>query len=72
MNIYKKVKEHKLPYTEEESKDWSFNDLSRALMNKTLITDYKELLSTKLNITIKTRKSVISIYDCLVFRHNNG
>lgn len=56
MNIYKKVKEHKLPYTEEESKDWSFNDLSRALMNKTLITDYKTLLSTKLNITIKTRK----------------
>ena len=56
MNIYKKVKVHKLPYTEEESKDWSFNDLSRALMNKTLITDYKALLSTKLNITIKTRK----------------
>jgi hypothetical protein len=56
MNIYKKVKEHKLPYTEEESKDWSFNDLSRALMNKTLITDYKALLSTKMNITIKTRK----------------
>lgn len=56
INIYKKVKEHKLPYTEEESKDWSFNDLSRALMNKTLITDYKTLLSTKLNISIKTRK----------------
>ena len=40
MAIYHQILEYKLPYTEEESKDWSFNELSRIMMNRYLNRDF--------------------------------
>lgn len=54
MALYNRILEYKLPYTEEESKDWSFNELTRSLMNKNMNRDFM-LLFEHLQIRLKPR-----------------
>jgi len=59
MALYQRILEYKLPYTEEESKDWSFNQLTKSLMNRDMNKDFT-LLFQHLQINIKPRIALSS------------